>query len=329
MIEKVNPNHPDKVADRIAGAIVDLAYKLSDTARIAVEILIGHGICQIIAETNVSVPESDIKAIVERIAGENIELSYKEVKQDEHLAKNQENGVKCGDNGIFVGLVDRELQQITCDAKWIYEKYKTDGKMIEYYDEKGVLKSILCQSQATTEELQKYTFTSSPFREWKINPIGDWTGGTNVDTGATNRKLGSDLGHAVTGGGLHGKDLTKADVTATIYAHILAMKTGRRVEVVCAIGDEKLTVQLIPTDHEIDTACLNDLPFPQTIFTTVPFAEAVKIAREFIDKLGGFEKLAEWGLSVPQEKWKEFYGDCALAEMNHLVKEHGDFVFIL
>ena len=25
MIEKVNPSHPDKVADRIAGAIVDLA----------------------------------------------------------------------------------------------------------------------------------------------------------------------------------------------------------------------------------------------------------------------------------------------------------------
>lgn len=27
MIEKVNKYHPDKVADRIAGAIVDLAYK--------------------------------------------------------------------------------------------------------------------------------------------------------------------------------------------------------------------------------------------------------------------------------------------------------------
>ena len=28
MIEKVNPSHPDKVADRIAGAIVDLGYKI-------------------------------------------------------------------------------------------------------------------------------------------------------------------------------------------------------------------------------------------------------------------------------------------------------------
>ena len=26
MFEKVNPAHPDKVADRIAGAVVDIAY---------------------------------------------------------------------------------------------------------------------------------------------------------------------------------------------------------------------------------------------------------------------------------------------------------------
>ncbi len=34
MIEKVNPGHPDKIADRIAGAIVDLAYtKIVEIAR--------------------------------------------------------------------------------------------------------------------------------------------------------------------------------------------------------------------------------------------------------------------------------------------------------
>ena len=27
MFEKVNPAHPDKIADRIAGALVDIAYK--------------------------------------------------------------------------------------------------------------------------------------------------------------------------------------------------------------------------------------------------------------------------------------------------------------
>ena len=43
MIEKVNPSHPDKVADRIAGAIVDLAYAAEENPKIAVEVLIGHG----------------------------------------------------------------------------------------------------------------------------------------------------------------------------------------------------------------------------------------------------------------------------------------------
>ena len=47
MIEKVNPSHPDKVADRIAGAIVDLAYKTEAAPKIAVEVLIGHGKCHV------------------------------------------------------------------------------------------------------------------------------------------------------------------------------------------------------------------------------------------------------------------------------------------
>lgn len=41
MIEKVNPSHPDKVADRIAGAIVDLAYAAEADPKTAVEVLIG------------------------------------------------------------------------------------------------------------------------------------------------------------------------------------------------------------------------------------------------------------------------------------------------
>ena len=53
MIEKVNPKHPDKIADRIAGAIVDLAYKLEKEPKVAVEVLIGHGKCHVIIETSV------------------------------------------------------------------------------------------------------------------------------------------------------------------------------------------------------------------------------------------------------------------------------------
>ena len=43
MFEKVNMYHPDKLADRIAGALVDLAYKEDPAPKIAVEVLLGHG----------------------------------------------------------------------------------------------------------------------------------------------------------------------------------------------------------------------------------------------------------------------------------------------
>ena len=103
MFEKVNPSHPDKVADRIAGAIVDLAYKKDSAPKIAVEVLIGHGVCQIIAETSVHIPLPDITTTVERIAGK-LAVAYVEVPQDRHLADNQKSSVRCGDNGIFKGV---------------------------------------------------------------------------------------------------------------------------------------------------------------------------------------------------------------------------------
>ena len=63
MFEKVNPSHPDKVADRIAGAIVDLAYAKDENPKIAVEVLVGHGECNITIETGTQLDEGDILQI--------------------------------------------------------------------------------------------------------------------------------------------------------------------------------------------------------------------------------------------------------------------------
>lgn len=259
MIEKVNPNHPDKVADRIAGAIVDLGYKLHENPKIAVEVLIGHNRCFIIAETNVYINYNEVKAIVNRIAGD-VTTTYLKVSQDEHLANNQKETIKCGDNGIFKGVpLTEEQSKLSKIARKIYDKYKSDGKYILDND-----KLIICQSCARTEELLK------EYPKAIINPLGDWTGGINVDTGATNRKLGSDMADSITGGGLHGKDLSKADVSINIYAFLKAQRTGKEVNLCCAIGDT-----------EVDRK---------------PYFEIVNIAKEYINKIGGFEKLAEWGL---------------------------------
>ena len=128
MYEKVNPSHPDKLADRIAGALVDLAYAQVSDPRIAVEVLLGHGICHIIAETDISLPLYEVTVAVERIAGK-VAVDYVEVAQDRHLAKNLESGFHCGDNGIFKGVpVTAEQKELTRIAKEIYGKYKADGK---------------------------------------------------------------------------------------------------------------------------------------------------------------------------------------------------------
>ena len=131
MYEKVNPAHPDKAADRIAGALVDYAYAQEENPRIAVEVLLGHGVCHIIAETSVHIPESFVVETVRRIAGDGIQADYAEVPQDTHLAQNQSDGVRCGDNGIFRGtpLTD-EQRELTRIAKVIYAAWPCDGKYL-------------------------------------------------------------------------------------------------------------------------------------------------------------------------------------------------------
>lgn len=191
MIEKVNPMHPDKIADRIAGAIVDLGYKLQENPKIAVEVLIGHGNCKIIIESSIIFNETDIFDIVYRIAETNdIRVEIILSKQDEHLEKNQNEKIRCGDNGIFKGMpVTKEQIELSNIARTLHADYLSDGKYILDGE-----KLIICQSNAKTKELRRKYPTAI------INPLGEWTGGINVDTGATNRKLGSDMGDSITGG---------------------------------------------------------------------------------------------------------------------------------
>ena len=259
MIEKVNPSHPDKVADRIAGAMVDLAYRKEKNPKVAVEVLIGHGICHIICESSVKFTKTEVNKIVERIAGK-IDLDLVVVPQDKFLAANQKEKIKCGDNGIFKGVpLTDEQKEISKRARKIYKKYPYDGKYILDSD-----RFIICQSNASNIDLRKM------YKDAIINPLGEWTGGIDVDSGATNRKLGSDMADSVTGGGLHGKDLSKADVSINIYAFLKAQKEDKVIKLSCAIGDSKVD--------------------------GLEYSEIVDIARKYIDKIGGFEKLAEWGL---------------------------------
>lgn len=292
MFEKVNPHHPDKVADRIAGAIVDEAYTnayggwLKSNPRIAVEVLIGHGIANVIIETDLTRAElkmQDVEAVVKRFLPDVADCRVTIVAQDEHLSNNQRNGLRVGDNGIFRGVpVTAEQRTLTALARKLAEQYGSDGKYIIDGD-----KYIICQSNMPTAEANELQMAiEADGMQAEINPLGEWAGGTDVDSGATNRKLGSDMGDAVTGGGLHGKDLSKADVSVNILCHIKAQASKQVVEACTAIGDKEVTFRYADGAAE-----------------TVPYDAVVEQARLYITtQHGSFEHFAEWGLiSVGRE----------------------------
>jgi len=297
MFEKVNPYHPDKVADRIAGAIVDLAYTratggwANSNPRIAVEVLLGHGMATVMIETSLSRQELGAKDVVETVMRICPDIkSEKSVfslfaAQDSHLADNQRTPA-AGDNGIFKGLcITPEEKRLTAIAHSIADRWPHDGKYIIMPDEYVMGNSlVICQSHMSNDqasELEKLIVDSHPyFKDVVVNPLGEWTGGINVDCGATNRKLGSDMGFAATGGGLHGKDLSKADVCVNIVCHILAQKYGQ-VQASCSIGQTFIPFR-DADDFDI---------------TTYPFDEVMEMARLYIlTEHGSFEKFAEWGM---------------------------------
>lgn len=268
MFEKVNKSHPDKIADRIAGFIVDMSYIKNKSPKIAVEVLIGHDNCLIIIETSEVFSDYDkmlIKNKVFDLVNKQISVDIVVEKQDPILESNQINQISAGDNGIFYGYpITDEEKRLSAIVNEIYKYYPSDGKYIINNND-----LIICQSNAKNEDLLKIV-DKYKFDNIIINPLGEWSGGTDVDSGATNRKLGSDMGRSVSGGGLHGKDLSKGDVTLNIYAFLKAQELNEDVKLCCAIGDKQIDGK--------------------------SYSEIVELAYNYIKTIGGFEKFAESGL---------------------------------
>ena len=177
-----------------------------------------------------------------------------------------------------VSKLSPKQKAISIIARNIYSKYPYDGKYILHND-----RLIICQSN--TEENDIY----EDYPNAIVNPLGYWTGGVNVDSGATNRKLGSDMGRGVTGGGLHGKDLSKADVSINIFAHILAQQYAQDVEISCSIGDKFVKATIGKQTKKFK------------------YSDIVKEAKKYIDSIGGFEKFAAWGLIRPHYNPIEYH----------------------
>lgn len=376
IFEKVNPAHPDKLADRLGGFCVDLAYKITSNPHIAGEALLGHGQATVIIETDlpiftdsshISITSNcgfedkfyrgkkwikthckDKEKTVERLVNamedldfcnsseklvdilwdtleeygendfgeknegyhcwfilsiylwihENIpsieKIDLKIVKQDLALNKNARLG-KIGDNGIFKGVPTNTVEHDLTEAiEKFYKTFKSDGKGL-ILDEtqpgnphRREMEINQSMTEGREEEVKKIVkFVDSEISQYfRLNPLGNWTGGLDVDCGATNRKLGSDMGRAVTGGGLHFKDLSKADVSVNILCYLLAEKKKKEVIAKCVIGDFYVRFYINMGDGTYEELVMG-------------FDNIKIICKEYIKAIGGFEKLAEWGLIRP------------------------------
>jgi S-adenosylmethionine synthase len=238
--ESVSPKHPDKLCDRISDAILDAYLTKDPEARVAAETCGGHDVVFVTGEIT-STAEVDIPAIVKKIAGENLEIHTKIVKQSPEIAQGVDTG-GAGDQGIMVGyacddtpeLLPREVVLARRLNQFIYQKHPYDGKTQITLAPNGEVESIVASFQNVSSKIlkqlveafiKKYQLTGK--LELHLNPAGDWNqGGFDADTGLTGRKLIVDNygpGVAIGGGCYSGKDPSKVDRSAAYMARRVAV----------------------------------------------------------------------------------------------------------
>ena len=114
--EKASPAHPDKIADRISGALVDLAYSREENPKVAVEVLIGHGYAYVIAESSVEFRHEDVEPIVNGIVGKPLTVRLLSIPQDAHLAQNLLSPLWQG-GGYKAGVLRQAKRQSRAEIK--------------------------------------------------------------------------------------------------------------------------------------------------------------------------------------------------------------------
>ena len=278
--ESVSPKHPDKLCDQISDAILDAYLSKDPNSRVAAETCGGHDVVFVTGEITSKAADVDIPAIVKRIAGDNIEVHTKIVKQSPEIAQGVDTG-GAGDQGIMIGyacdetpeMLPREVVLSRRLNQFIYKKHPYDGKTQITIAPDGTIDSIVASFQNVAhDELEKLVHDF--IRENKIdgqpklhiNPAGDWNqGGFDADTGLTGRKLIVDnYGPrvAIGGGCYSGKDPSKVDRSAAYMARKIAVDYLRKrkahevlVRLAYAIGHDQPLEKTVIIDgkpEEID-----------------------------------------------------------------------------
>lgn len=262
--ESVSPKHPDKICDQISDAILD-AYLASDPdARCAVETVGGHGRVFITGEVT-STSHPAIEPIVQRLAGEQIDLEVHLVKQSPEIAHGVDTG-GAGDQGIMVGYAcDETPEYLPLEVvlsrslnQFLYGIWPFDGKTQVTLQDGEIVALVASFQHAPQNELAEKVQAwaaqqAVPVSETvaiHANPAGDWSqGGFDADAGLTGRKLVVDnYGPRIPigGGCFSGKDASKVDRSAAYMARKIALdylKQRQAHEVFChlayAIGHDQ------------------------------------------------------------------------------------------
>ncbi|MBR2840210.1 methionine adenosyltransferase domain-containing protein [Candidatus Saccharibacteria bacterium] len=244
--ESVSPKHPDKLCDQISDAILDAYLREDPDARIAAEACGGHGVVFVTGEITSKADGIDIEQIVRRIAGDDLEVHTKIVKQSPEIAQGVDTG-GAGDQGIMIGyacdetpeMLPKEVVLARRLNQFIYEKHPYDGKTQITIAPDGSIASIVASFQnvpkSELEQLVREFIATKELKgklELHINPAGDWhQGGFDADTGLTGRKLIVDnYGPriAIGGGCYSGKDPSKVDRSAAYMARRIAVDYLRK-----------------------------------------------------------------------------------------------------
>lgn len=240
--ESVSPKHPDKLCDQISDAILDAYLEKDPNARVAAETCGGHGVVFVTGEITSTAKDIDIEKIVKRIAGEEVEVHTKIVKQSPEIAQGVDVG-GAGDQGIMIGYATNETPELLPLEvvlsrrlnQFIFKKFPFDGKTQVTLRPDGAVDSVVASFQNVSKselenlvvEFLKSRNLYSEAIKLHLNPAGDWSqGGFEADTGLTGRKLIVDnYGPRIPigGGCFSGKDASKVDRSAAYMARRIAV----------------------------------------------------------------------------------------------------------
>lgn len=238
--EFVSPKHPDKICDYIADALLDNYLQLDPSARVAVEVMGGHGLITLNGEVTSSA-NIDCTSIVKQIVGSDYKVITNIAQQSPEIARGVDVG-GAGDQGIMVGFatittrkfvpIEYELARSLCQS--VYKVYPYDGKVQVTIDvgsdgdPSPQVKCVVASFQnSKSKELEELVRGLIKSEKYLINPAGEWNqGGFDADSGLSGRKLVVDAygPHVAIGGGsFSGKDATKVDRSGAYYARKVAV----------------------------------------------------------------------------------------------------------